>query len=81
MFEAKPDLKEAFSSFRGKDLSELSNSGLIRAHALRVMATVDKCVTRLDTPSSMIKTCCELGQAHKKYNINPDYMQVSNVFT
>ena len=77
MFESKPDLKEAFANFRGKDLTELSKSGLIRAHALRVMATVDKCVTRIDTPASMIKLCQELGQSHKQYNLKPDYMQVS----
>ena len=76
MFESRPELKDAFHKFKGKNLTELQHTGLIRAHALRVMATVDKCISRLDEPSNLANLMIEMGRHHRQYNVNPDYIQV-----
>lgn len=75
MFESRPELKDAFHAFKGKNLTELQHTGLIRAHALRVMATVDKCISRLDEPSNLANLMIEMGRHHRQYNVNPDYIQ------
>ncbi|KAL4221503.1 hypothetical protein ACF0H5_019760 [Mactra antiquata] len=76
MFEGRPEMKEVFSKFRNKDVSELRQTGLLRQHALRVMATIDKCITRLDEPSSLIPMLREVGVNHKKYKVPPDSIQI-----
>ena len=76
MFESRPELKDAFAKFKGKNLTELQHTGLIRAHALRVMATVDKCISRLDEPSNLANLMIEMGRHHRQYNVNPEYIQV-----
>ena len=78
MFESRPELKDAFQKFKGKNLTELQHTGLIRAHALRVMATVDKCISRLDEPSNLANLMIEMGRHHRQYNVNPDYIQVGS---
>ena len=77
MFENRPDLKDVFSSFRGKDLTDLQNSGLIRVHALRVMATVDKCVSRIDEPENYGNILRQLGHHHREYQVKKEHMQVT----
>lgn len=77
MFESRPELIKIFSSFRGKGLTELQHSGLIHAHALRVMATVDKCVSRLDDRSEIAAILREVGQKHRAYDVPADQIEVS----
>ncbi|XP_045163680.1 uncharacterized protein LOC123528001 [Mercenaria mercenaria] len=76
MFESRPELLEVFSKFKGRDLSELRRAGLLRQHALRVMATIDKVITRLDEPSSLIVMLREVGAHHKLYKVPPDYIKI-----
>ncbi|XP_060573308.1 cytoglobin-2-like [Ruditapes philippinarum] len=76
MFESRPELLEVFSKFKGRDLDELRRAGLLRQHALRVMATIDKVITRLDEPSSLKQMLREVGEHHKVYKVPPDYLQV-----
>lgn len=76
MFESRPELMEVFSKFKGRDLHELKRAGLLRQHALRVMATIDKVITRLDEPSSLIILLREVGAHHKLYKVPPDYIQI-----
>lgn len=71
MFESRPELKDIFYKFRGKELLELNQTGLLKMHALRVMATVDKCVSRLDEPKNLSKTLGDVGRSHKLNNVGP----------
>ena len=76
MFESRPELMEVFSKFKGRDVRELKGSGLLRQHALRVMATIDKVITRLDEPPALITLLKESGAHHKMYKVPQDYIQV-----
>ena len=80
MFEGKPELLELFANFREHDLHEIKKNGLLRQHALRVMATVDKSVTRIDEPDAFIGLLKEVGNAHLKYNVPSTSIQVFQLF-
>jgi len=76
MFESRPELINIFSSFQGKGLPELHESGLLNAHALRVMATVDTCVSRLDDTDEVSDILKEVGRNHKKNKVPVHHIQV-----
>ncbi|XP_045163840.2 uncharacterized protein LOC123528166 [Mercenaria mercenaria] len=76
MFESQPQLIETFGKFKGKNISALRESGLLQQHALRVMAIIDKCITRLNQPSNMMYILREVGHLHKKYKVQPDDIQI-----
>jgi hypothetical protein len=76
MFESRPELLEIFSKFKGRDLMELKRAGLLRQHALRVMATIDKVITRLDEPTALITLLKEAGAHHKLYKVPQNYLKV-----
>ncbi|XP_052820400.1 uncharacterized protein LOC128246248 [Mya arenaria] len=75
MFENRPVLIEIFANFRGRDVGDLQRSGLIRQHALKVMGTIDKCISRINEPENLAKLLIETGALHKKYNVTPDVIQ------
>ncbi|WAQ95050.1 hypothetical protein MAR_007521 [Mya arenaria] len=75
MFENRPELIEIFANFRGRDIGDLQRSGLIRQHALMVMGTIDKCISRIDEPENLAKLLIETGALHRKYNVPPDVIQ------
>lgn len=75
MFEDNPEMKEIFSSFKGKDMTELHTSGLIRVHALRVMATVDKCIKRLNEPDNLRNLLRSVGKNHGRFKVTAKQMQ------
>lgn len=79
MFESKPELLELFANFRDHGLGDLKKNGLLRQHALRVMATVDKCITRIDEPEAFIELLFDVGVSHKKYKVPSEYIQVINI--
>ncbi|ESP02520.1 hypothetical protein LOTGIDRAFT_63395, partial [Lottia gigantea] len=64
LFESHPDIKHAFVSFRGLQPKELNNSSVLRAHALRVMTTVDKCLFRFDNLEKVEELMKSLGCRH-----------------
>ncbi|XP_052820396.1 uncharacterized protein LOC128246245 [Mya arenaria] len=76
MFENRPELIEIFANFRGRDIGDLQRSGLIRQHALKVMGTIDKCISRIDEPENLAKLLIETGALHRKYNVPPDLIQI-----
>jgi hypothetical protein len=76
LFESEPEIQEVFSEFRGKGLKELKLTGLLRKHSLRVMATLDNCVTNLDEPASIIPSLTQLGIGHAKLNVPINYLEV-----
>ncbi|PVD35511.1 hypothetical protein C0Q70_02474 [Pomacea canaliculata] len=53
MFQTHPEVQGYFLPFTGLPLSDLNHLGTLRAHALRFMATVEKCMHRLDEPERM----------------------------
>ncbi|KAL4221047.1 hypothetical protein ACF0H5_019309 [Mactra antiquata] len=75
MFENRPELIHIFASFKGRDVSELEQTGLLRQHALRVMATIDKCITRLDEPANMQNILKEVGIHHVRYKVPAEYLE------
>lgn len=76
MFESRPELMEVFSKFKGRDINELRRAGLLRQHALRVMATIDKCITRLDEPTTLRTMLRESGAHHRTYKVPSHYIQI-----
>ena len=55
----------------------MEQSAILRSHALRVMGTVDKCITRLDTPDKLKELMSDLGKRHMNYNTKEDFIEVS----
>jgi hypothetical protein len=41
------------------------------------MGTVDKCITRLDTPDKLKELMSDLGKRHMNYNTKEDFIEVS----
>ena len=77
MFESHPELVSKFSAFEGKDVNKVKESGLLQQHALRVMSTVDKCITHINDPSSTRNILHEVGERHKLFDVSPDDIQVA----
>ncbi|KAH3817939.1 hypothetical protein DPMN_119524 [Dreissena polymorpha] len=76
MFEKKPEVKEIFEKFKGRDLRDLRNDGLLRQHALKVIATIDKCICRLEEPETLAKLLIETGAMHIKYKVPAECLQI-----
>ncbi|OXA57113.1 cytoglobin-2 [Folsomia candida] len=74
LFETHPDVKEVFLPFNGIKHEELQHSKQLRAHALRVMAFVQKAVARLDEKEKLDKLLEELGKAHFYYGAPKKYI-------
>ena len=76
MFETHPEVQDAFMSFRTLETSQLEYNTILRAHALRVMGTVDKCINRLDHRQKLQDLMTELGIRHKNYTVKMEYIDV-----
>ncbi|XP_067658777.1 neuroglobin-like [Haliotis asinina] len=76
LFETHPDVQDAFLPFRGLSTTDMEQSAILRAHALRVMMTVDKCLNRIESPSKIEGLMAELGRRHINYNIKAEYMDM-----
>lgn len=77
LFETHPDVQEVFMPFKGKSKEDLSHSAQLKAHALRVMGTVEKCLARINEPKKMEELLHDLGAKHVMYNARVDYIDVS----
>ena len=51
----------------------------LRAHALRVMGTVEKCLARIDEPEKLDALLHTLGRRHSAYNVKSEFVDVSIV--
>ena len=78
LFESHPDVKRLFLPFHNLSINDMRDNAVVRAHALRVMATVEKAVARLDEPDKLIKILHDLGRRHFTYNAKPEYVDVSH---
>lgn len=77
LFEKYPDVQQLFVHFRGMSADELRHNKRLRDHGLRVLNTLDKCITRIDEPDRLEKLLLELGQKHVVYNIKVEHLYVS----
>lgn len=78
LFETHPEVHDAFMSFRAINTTELEYNAILRAHALRVMGTVDKCIYRLDNRDKLRELMTELGIRHKNYTVKVEFIDVSS---
>ncbi|XP_076451525.1 uncharacterized protein LOC143287423 [Babylonia areolata] len=76
MFETHPQVQEVFMPFVGLAKTDEQHSKTLRQHALRVMATVEKCIHRLDEPERMRTVLEALGGRHIGYNAKIEYVDV-----
>ncbi|EEB14769.1 Globin D, coelomic, putative [Pediculus humanus corporis] len=76
LFETHPDVQESFMSFSGVDIEDLKHSKQLRAHALRVMAFVQKAVARLHEPEKLETLLKELGRKHVGYGAKQKYVEL-----
>ncbi|CAG5121683.1 unnamed protein product, partial [Candidula unifasciata] len=70
LFHTHPDSIDSFMAFKDKAVEDIEKSAVLKAHALRVMQTVDKCITRLDDVDKMATILCQLGRRHVGYKAN-----------
>ncbi|XP_067009497.1 neuroglobin-like [Anabrus simplex] len=76
LFETHPDVQAVFMPFSGLPLDELKQSKQLRAHALRVMAFVQKAVARLHEPEKLQTLLQELGKKHHHYGAKEQYVDL-----
>ncbi|XP_059474560.1 cytoglobin-2-like [Neocloeon triangulifer] len=76
LFETHPDVQETFLPFNGVALEELSQSKQLKAHALRVMAFVQKAIARIHEPEKLEALLRDLGQKHYFYGAKPNYVDL-----
>jgi len=44
------------------------------------MATIDKCISRIDEPDNLAKLLIETGAHHRKYKVPAEYIQVGQLW-
>ncbi|KAL3861067.1 hypothetical protein ACJMK2_007153 [Sinanodonta woodiana] len=76
LFETHPEVHDAFLPFRSLSMSDMEQSAILRSHALRVMAMVDKGISRLDNPEKFFIVMEELGTRHTNYNATEEYIDL-----
>ncbi|KAL8620045.1 hypothetical protein ACOMHN_015327 [Nucella lapillus] len=76
MFETHPQSQDIFMPFVGLARTDEEHSKTLRQHALRVMATVEKCIHRLDEPERMRTVLETLGARHTNYSAKIEYVDV-----
>ncbi|XP_070207717.1 globin-1-like [Littorina saxatilis] len=76
MFKTHPQVEDFFMPFTGLAKTDEQYSSTLRQHALRVMATVEKCIHRLDEPERMRNILEQLGSRHINYNAKIDYVDL-----
>ncbi|WAR15139.1 CYGB1-like protein [Mya arenaria] len=76
LFETHPDVHDAFMSFRAVNTSDLEYNAILRAHALRVMGTVNKCIYRLDNRDKLQELMTEMGIRHKNYSVKIEFIDL-----
>ncbi|XP_048752323.2 neuroglobin-like [Ostrea edulis] len=76
LFQTHPEVQDAFLPFQQLAKEDMEESAILRSHALRVMGTVDKCLTRIRTPEKLQNLMHELGERHKNYNARFDIIDM-----
>ncbi|XP_048737254.1 uncharacterized protein LOC125652250 [Ostrea edulis] len=76
LFEKCPDVQDLFVPFRGLTSEELRHNVGLREHGLRVMGTIEKCITRLDKPEKLIAMLETLGEKHIMFDTKAEYFDL-----
>ncbi|XP_048752325.2 neuroglobin-like isoform X2 [Ostrea edulis] len=76
LFQTHPEVQDAFLPFQQLAKEDMEHSSILRSHALRVMGTVDKCLTRIRTPEKLQNLMHELGERHMNYNARYDFIDL-----
>lgn len=76
MFKTHPQVEDYFLPFTGLSRTDEQYSATLRSHALRVMATVEKCIHRLDEPDRMRNVLESLGSRHAAYKAKVEYVDL-----
>lgn len=76
LFETHPDVQQVFMPFSGIQIDDLKHSKQLRAHALRVMAFVQKAVARLHETEKLEALVRELGKKHYSYGAKQKYIDL-----
>jgi len=75
LFENHPDVQENFENFRGQTIESLKGSEALETHALSVMNSVNKVVSRLDQPDRLVQLLHDLGRKHISYKANMAFLE------
>ncbi|KAH3864849.1 uncharacterized protein LOC127870295 [Dreissena polymorpha] len=76
LFASNPDVQGVFAPFKGMTQEELIQSNQLRSHAMRVMGTVDKCLSLFEDRQKVVETLHDLGSRHVMYTAKVDYMDL-----
>lgn len=76
LFDNHPEVQDAFLPFKQLSQQDMEQSAVLRSHALRVMGTVDKCISRLNRPERMRELMGELGHRHINYNAKEEFIEM-----
>ncbi|CAH0768824.1 unnamed protein product [Bemisia tabaci] len=76
LFETHPDVQQVFMPFNGIELEDLKHSKQLRAHALRVMAFVQKAIARINEPEKLDTLLKDLGRKHYSYGAKVKYVDL-----
>ncbi|XP_052766852.1 extracellular globin-E1-like, partial [Mya arenaria] len=76
LFASHPDVENVFAPFRGMSPEDLNESNQLRSHAMRVMGTVDKCLSCIYESDNVFKILQELGSRHVMDTAKVDYMDL-----
>ncbi|XP_062591844.1 neuroglobin-like isoform X3 [Saccostrea cucullata] len=76
LFQTHPEVQDAFLPFQQLAKEDMEHSAILRSHALRVMGTVDKCLTRIRTPEKLQNLMHELGERHANYSARQEFIDL-----
>ena len=74
-------MQDLFVPFRGLNSEELRQNVGLREHGLRVMGTIEKCITRIDKPEKLTSMLEVLGEKHIVFDTKIEYFDVSIMVT
>ncbi|KAK3105434.1 hypothetical protein FSP39_025157 [Pinctada imbricata] len=76
LFQTHPEVQEHFLPFKQLSQTDMEQSAILRSHALRVMATVEKCLSRINNPEKIKDVMEQLGGRHVNYTSKYDYIDL-----
>ena len=69
-FTAHPEYRLIFPAFRDiEDLEVLAKTPKLKAHAFRVVSTINNLIENLDTPDVFVEMLKNIGRSHQNRNI------------
>ena len=70
-------MQDMFLPFKNLSKDDMKHNSQLRAHALRVMGTVEKALARIEEPEKLVEILHALGRRHSTYNAKAEYVDVS----